>query len=233
MKPERRLEMATMKAWLLGVLALVLLGAGPAWALDPDTDSLTIKITPSVDFGVDITTGSTLFEGQNISGAVPLALGATGYLTVPADVTVKGNFQNQELEVVAAGLDTWQVDTDEIAKEDKAQVYALFASGRSSAPYEGEFGGYSARHLVTGTAQLAGETNGNETNDVTANSYEIPSTSMTGGSGPALGAGSDMDRLQVGNTRQLYLRIDAPPTSTVSADQQIQVTLTAKSGAGV
>ena len=222
-----------MKAWMLGGLAMVLLGAGPVWAADTDADSLTITIAPSVDFGVDIDTSAAQFTGGavGLGGAVTLALGATGYLTTPAQVTVKGNFQNQELEVVAAGLDTWQVDTDEVANEDKVQVYALFSLSRSSAPYESEFGeGGDMRHLVKGVAKFAGETNGTEGNTGADNQFEIPSTSFTGGSGPALGAGGDMDRLQVGNIRQLYLRMDAPPSSTVSEEQEIQVTLTAKNG---
>ena len=92
-----------MTRWMLGSLAAVLLGAGPAWAADTDADSLTITIAPSVDFGVDIDTGTAQFQGTAVDGTgVTLALGATGYLTAPAQVTVKGNFQNQELEVVAA-----------------------------------------------------------------------------------------------------------------------------------
>jgi len=229
--------MKMMKAWMLGSLAMLVLGAGPAWA-DPvpenDKDSLTITILPSLDFGVDIDTATTQFGSVALGSAKTLTLGTTEYLTAPAAVTVLGNFMNQELSVAAAGLDTWTVDTDDVAEADKVQVYALFSTLDNSVPTEAQFAqGGDYRHLVTGTPKWAGESLGSENNDTTDNVFEIPSSlPFSGGTEAGVGGGSDMDRLQVGNIRQLYLRVDAPPISSVSAEQEIQVTLTADSGVG-
>ncbi|MEK7745667.1 MAG: hypothetical protein AAB576_03300 [Elusimicrobiota bacterium] len=216
-----------MKKGLGLMLALVLgMAVGQAWA-DPNTsndkDSLTITIQPNVDLGVDVDTGTTKFvtAGGNLTGT--MALGATDYLVSPASVTILGNFNNQEVELAASGLDTWGIDADEAAEADKVQLYALFAVNKTSRPVEGEFGqGADARHLVTG-AKMAGETlAGVENNDLTGNQFEIANADMT--------SGTNMDALTVGTLKQLWLRLDAPPTTTSDENQRIVVTLTAKSG---
>ena len=215
----------------LGLALGLVLGAvvGQAWA-DPNTsndkDSLTITITPNVDLGVDISTATAEFGGAGAGVLVKtLALGSTEYLTASAGVTILGNFSNQEVELVAAGLDSWGVDTDEVDDAaDKVQVYALFALAKASRPVEGEFGqGGDARHQVTGTAKVAGETlAGVENDDLTGNKFEIANADMTNG--------TNMDGLTVGLTKQLWLRLDAPGVTTSDENQRIQVTLTAVNG---
>jgi hypothetical protein len=212
----------------LGLVMGLVLGAavGQAWA-DPNTsndkDSLTITIQPNVDLGVDVDTTTTKFvtAGGNLTGT--MALGATDYLVSPASVTILGNFSNQEVQVEAAGLDSWTVDADETAAQNQVQVYALFAVNKTSRPVEAEFGSDSARHLVTGAAQTAGEAVGAaENGDRTDNRYEIPVADMT--------SGTDMDGLAVGTLKQLWLRLDAPPSTTSDENQRVVVTLTAVNG---
>ncbi len=222
--------MNTVK-WTKGlglVLGLVLgMAAGRAWA-DPNTsndkDSLTITIQPNVDLGVDVDTTTTKFvaAGGNLTGT--MALGATDYLVSPASVTILGNFSNQEVQLQAAGLNTWAVDEDETAGADSVQVYALFAVNKTSRPVEGEFGSDSGRHQVKAGVQTAGEPVGaaTENNDRTDNRYEINNADMT--------SGTEMDGIAVGVLKQLWLRLDAPPTTTSDEDQRIVVTLTAVNG---
>ena len=210
-------------------MAALVLGAvvGQAWA-DPnpanDRDSLTITIQPNVDLGVDVDTATTKFvaAGGNLTGT--MALGATDYLVSPASVTILGNFSNQEVDVQAAGLDSWSVDADELAAQDQVQVYALFAVNKTSRPVEAEFGqGVDARHQVTGTAKVAGETlAGVENDDLVGNQFEIANLQMT--------SGTNMDGLAVGTLKQLWLRLDAPPATTSDENQRIVVTLSAVNG---
>lgn len=222
--------MNRVKGWKgLGLSAALVLGAvvGQAWA-DPNTsndkDSLTITIQPNVDLGVNVDTTTTKFvaAGGDLTGT--MAIGATDYLVSPASVTILGNFGNQEVELAAAGLDTWGIDGDESAEADKVQVYALFAVNKTSRPVEAEFGqGADARHLVTVGAKKAGELPADEDNDLTDNQFEIADTSMTGG--------ANVDGMAVdGSVKQLWLRLDAPSSTTSDENQRIVVTLTAING---
>ncbi len=204
-------------------MALVL-ASGAVWADDQDSDSLTITITPSVDFGVDLDTGTTELDGTLLSVAKALTLNTTAFLTSPATMTILGDFNNQEVSVQAVGLDTWTVDTDENIGLDEVQVYALFTNtsrGEGDTPSEADFDqGSDGRHLVTGTPVFAGEVSENDLDD--DNNYEYV--------GLAPG-GIDMDNMQVGDKRHLWLRLDTPGTTSVSGtDQRIQITLTAESG---
>ncbi|MFA6093267.1 MAG: hypothetical protein WC986_09985 [Elusimicrobiota bacterium] len=206
---------------LLAGLALGLLLLGSAQAAV--SDSLSITITPSVTMGVDVDTATTRFTGGAIGDmTLSMAPGATAYFVSPASVTVQGDFNNQELQLQAAALNNWTIDGDEVADQDAVQLYALFATSKSSAPLEAEFGSDGARHLLTTGVQVAGETSGSETNVRSTNRYEINNGDMD--------SGANMDDMTVGSLRQLWLRVDAPPTTTYSAAQAFVVTLTAVSG---
>lgn len=215
---------------LAAFAVLVLLAAlSPLGAFaDPDpsndSDALTISLTPAIDLGVDIDTSTVRFDASDTPGTLSLTLplGATAYFISPATMTVLGNFNNQEVQLQAAGLDQWTVDGDEAANADALQVYALFAVNKASRPVEGEFGADSARHLVTGAPATAGETQGSESNLRTSNRYEIANGDMTDG--------ADMDNLTVGTVRQLWLRADLPPFSSTEAQQRFVLTVTAVNG---
>lgn len=228
--------MKTRKRTLTGALlsaALMLLGAYGARAADTnplnDSDTLMITITPATDLGVDVDTATTRFSETDTPGtmSLSLALGATAYFVSPATVTILGNFNNQEVQLQAAALNNWTVDTDQVAKANAVQLFALFGSdvGMTAHPSEAEFDSDSGRHQVTGTPQVAGQITTDEAASTIRNSnrYEINDGSMTGW--------GEMDNLTVGALRQLWLRVDAPPQSSYSGDQRVQVTLTAVSGA--
>jgi len=223
--------MKTMRSWLKCMLAAALavaVAGGAATAADTDTDSLTITITPVVDLGVDLdTTSAKMVNGTGLN-LPSVTLGSTEYMDIPAMMTIKGNYNNQEVKVSAAGLDTWQIDEDEDIEADKVQVYALFTLGlpENGSPTEAEFGSDSARHLVKtlANAEVAGEDLGFEEDLRTNNYYEIANGALSGG--------VNMDGLTVGTARQLWLRVDTPAESSVDETQaqEIQVTVTAVSG---
>ncbi|HAH07720.1 MAG TPA: hypothetical protein DCM05_14565 [Elusimicrobia bacterium] len=207
-------------------MVLALAGAWRAEAADPDLDSLTITIQPATDLGVDVDTTTARFSETDTPGTMTLALqmGATAYLVSPASVTILGNFNNQEVQMSAACLDSWTIDADETAEADKVQVYALFAVNKTSRPVELEFGqGSDGRHQVTGAQKLAGETAGSENDDLTGNQFEIAAANTMAG-------GTNMDNLAVGTQKQLWMRVDAPPNSSSDDNQRVVVTLTAVTG---
>jgi len=228
MENERRKGEQAMKRMIAGMLALFMTGlvwTGKAYAADPDSDALTITISISgVDFGLDITT--TGAAGQT---SITLALGATGFMTIPSTVTILGNFGKQEVQVVGAALDTWQLDADTTTSHNDLQLYALFSgTQRSSAPVESNFDftdSVNDNNLVTTSVKQAGEPNGAEDNAGNDSPYENAAV------GPATAAQNDVDDLAIGSTRHLWLRMDAPATSSVAATpQKFVITLTALSG---
>jgi hypothetical protein len=210
------------------VLALLAALSPLAAFADPDpsndSDVLTISLTPAIDLGVDIDTSTVRFSDSDAPGTLSLTLplGATAYFISPATMTVLGNFNNQEVQLQAAGIDQWTVDGDETANADALQLYALFAVNKASNPVEAEFGSDAGRHLVTGSAQTAGETQGSESNLRASNRYEIANGDMTDG--------ADVDNLTVGTVRQLWLRLDLPPLSGVATEQRVVLTVTAVNG---
>ena len=211
--------MAVMAA---GVLALTL-GAGRAYADAVPTnnsDSLSIQITPSVDFGVDLTTSGAVMEsGTGLS--VTAGLNTSQFLSDAATMALLGDFNNQEVSVSAVGLDTWTVDTDETGSADQVIVYALFSTtSKSARPTSTEFLEGTALHQVTGTAKFAGEPSGAENNGGGDNSFEHY----------AMSASADMDNLVLSAERSLWLQLDMPTSTTVTADQRIQITLSADTG---
>lgn len=172
-----------------------------------NSDSITITVVPTVDVGVSIDTG-------NVNLTFVLAMGATDFTVSPATVTILGNIQPQEIELEAVNVGAspvWTLDTDEIADIDELQVYALFSVDRTTRPHENDFAG--AKNLVTSSAKRAGKALGAGPNQ------NFENQSMIGE--------ADMDNLQVGTQRQLWLRIDTPPLTTTAATQEISITATA------
>ena len=200
----------------------VLLGATAAMAAAPDSDSLTVRITPNVDLGVDIDTGTARFNHADAPGDldIPLDTNATSYLISPASVTITGNFGSQEVEVVGqVSAGGWSLDTDEAIGADSLQVYALFAVSKDTSPFESDFAG--ANNLVTTSPQMAGQPTGDEATPETNTRYE---------KAVGMDQGANMDNLPVSTLRQLWLRLDTPSSTSIDSAMDMTVTLTAKNG---
>ena len=216
-----------MKAVWLGALALMLaMSATSAWASDPnpsnDGDSFTIRITPNVDYGVDLTTGGANWSGASSDLDVTMDLGTTLLLESYIAVEMTGNFNNQELDITAAGNDTWTLDTDDAADEQNAlQLYGLFATVSANSPIAADFN--DDTHLITAALRSVGQVQADEGGD-TLHQYEL----LTGHAEYA-----DVDSLSVGDQRVLWLRADTPPTTTVDVQQGFTVTVTARTGTGL
>lgn len=181
----------------------------PSFAADPDPsndeDSLTIRINPVVDMGVEIDTAAVTLDFVG-------ALGTTFYTLTPTTVTIVGNVQPQELDLSAQALDTWTLDADEAVGTNELQLYGLFASGRQSPPSEAEFAG--VKNLITGSPKRAGTS---------------PGVGADGGfENDSMSGAADMDNiLLTAPQRQLWLRMDTPAWSTADAEQRFTITINA------
>lgn len=216
--------MTTKRGWLAVLVGglLCALGATGAFAADPDAGNFTVRITPNVDFGLTVdTSGSRWNSSADLD--VALNLGTDELLAVPVKVTMTGNFNNQEMTLSAAALNTWVLDTDEVDVLDQMRLYALL--GRDAyvgSPIPTDFNG-TTNLIVTGANQ-AGQAQADEaTPDTGTKRYEM----ATGNAEYA-----NADTLAVGNIRRLWLRSRTPTNSSVATQQGFTVTVTAVSGAG-
>ena len=186
-----------------------------------DTGAFVLRILPSVDLGVTIdTTGAHWFGAPDLD--MTSDMGATTRLETGVTLTVTGNFNNQELQIAAVANDTWQLDTDETPGLDQLRLYALIGANQSaSAPTAALFSGTA--NLVTETPARAGQPQADEGGDAN-HSYEF-STAQS----PEY---QDIDGMEVGTVRRMWLRVDTPPTTTSDEEQSFTITVTAVSGAG-
>lgn len=194
-----------LAAALLFCLALPSLSLAADPVPSNDEDSLTIRINPVIDMGVEIDTAAVTLDFVG-------ALGTTFYTLTPATVTIVGNIQPQELDLVGQALDTWTLDADEAVGTDQLQLYGLFASGRQSPPSEAEFSG--VKNLITGSAKRAGTS---------------PGAGADGGfENDSMSGAADMDNILLSApARQLWLRMDTPAWSTTDAEQKFTITINA------
>jgi hypothetical protein len=194
---------------LAAVLALPLLPVVGHADTNPlnDSDSVTLSITPIIDLGVAIDTATV-----NLNFTMDMA--ATDFTVKPATLTVLGTYGPQEIDVAAANnsaVPVWTLDTDETPTQDELQLYMLFSVNRDSAPLNAEFTG--TKNLVTGATKRIGTFSG------TGADGNFENNVMLGG--------ADMDNLSPTQERQMWLRIDTPPTTSTTQAQDIQLTFTA------
>ena len=204
--------------------AIILLGAGSVRAdANPanDSGSFTIRITPSVDLGVTVdTTGSNWVGSSNLD--MSLAMGTDLLLQTPIGIAMQGNFNNQELTLTGAALNTWTLDTDEVDAQDQMRLYAMFGrSAYSASPTTGEITG--AANLITTAATRAGQIQANEGGD-TGHVYELPLAATEY---------ADVDGMLSTATRKLWLRVRTPSQTSSDEQQTFTVTVTAVTGVGL
>ncbi len=148
------------------VLGLLSLGAAGAWADYPNTGQFIIKIKPTVDLGVLVETTGTGWDakwsdGPPLDNEEPMDLGTEKLLATGVKVTVKGNFQNQELELQGQHNSTWLLATDETPTENKLRLYAMFSKEAETPLVTGDFG--DATTLITEAGPtVVGQSVGNE-----------------------------------------------------------------------
>jgi len=217
MTTMKRLAMAVLTAGLLGSLT-----AGVAWAdkdLTNDKASLTIRITPNVDYGVTLDTATLRGDDAAIINLGSVELYASTQTVKPATATIVGTVSKgaantgQELDVLATNLTAggWSFDAtpstySTLGSINELAMYLAFTpTSQSVKPTGDEFA--NALYEYTGGSVHAGQTGGNGTK------FEMSAV--------------DMDDLSVGNKAHLWLLFRLPNETSTGAAQDIQVTLTA------
>ena len=212
--------------WLLGALLglLMTFAAGTGHALDADSDSLTVRITPNADFGVDIDTGTLESGGVIDLGTVDLY--ESVQTVQPATVTITGNVASagantgQELTLTSVINGGWAFDQTPstyavLGAVDELAMYALFSDTSLSVPPSGDdFAGDDADYdQPAGTTVRVG--GANPTNGA---KFEKTGTGAT-----------DMDNLSPADERHLWLFFRLPNNTSTGDAQDVTVTLTAVS----
>ena len=211
----------TKKKLMAAALVLIGLSVMPARDAsadsDPsnDSDSLTIVVTPRYDFGVDITTTPA---AMNL-GTVDLY--ASTFTVQPATVTFLGSKAGQELDLSAALSGGWKFDVSPSTwaaggEQDALAVYALFSSTNlAAAPAGDDFANATAAAGFNVDAQTLGP--------VRAGGLSGP-----GAKYEKQGAGAvDLDMKNPGDKAHLWFLLRLPSQTSVTAAQNVSVTLTA------
>lgn len=203
------------------LLSLALLPSPALADSDPsnDSDAVTVRLVPVVDLGVIIDTNGAAWAGSaDLDTAMDL--GTEKVLGTGVKVTVVGNLNIQELELQGAPLDGWTLDTDETDGQDQLRLYGLLAADGAAAPAPTDFGGVA--HLISAAIKRAGQPQASEGGELN-HTFELPTTH---------GSYADVDNMQIGAIRRLWLRANTPSFSSQEQTQRITVTITAVSGAG-
>ena len=176
-----------------------------------DTATILVTITPNVDRGVTIDTMNVTLN----LGAV--TLGNSTQTVQPSTVTITGSMSNTELDLNAQITGGWNFEP---------------TAGASNT------NGLKTWVVFTNTAQLTAPSKAgdlfDDTNDFLAsatNNFADTRIGGTAGNGAAFEDGVvDMDALNPGMKRHMWMYFTTPSVTDTSSDQQIRFYLTVKQG---
>lgn len=216
--------MSTLARKLAGVIAVGMLAVGMVWmsagkaqaysdALSTNNVAgLTVRITPNVDRGIQI---SSAPGGFLQLGSVDL--GVSTFTVNPATITIMGNVSTTELDLGATifatvGNASWNFDNSSTTAADLLATWAVFSGiGISSRPSQNEFTVSNATVTTTmvgsGNEARIGGTSGNGTR------FEGPWT------------GSDMDSMPISTQRHLWIQVKTPASTSITGEQNINFNL--------
>ncbi len=206
------------KSWtLLG--ALLLLGTlltGTAKAAD--MDSLTVTITPTAAYAVDVDTAIT----PALLNLGSVGLGVSTYTVNVTTVQVQSSYASTQLQIVPEVLDgSWTIDNSTAAQEtDALQVWAVFTDTSivSGTVVQGLAGAYGATDLLFNTPQYVGAANGGTRYEVdaTAAGYKNMDNHVSSLAGDVPASRS-----------HLWLKFTLPQVTTTLTAKNIYVTVAA------
>ena len=214
---------------LMGVLASLSCLSGNAWA-DPvpgnNSGSFIIRITPNLDLGVSVDTNGAAWLGSS-DLSVTANLATQERLGTPVTLTILGDFNNQELTLIVAALDTWVVDeTVATVDDDSVQIFALV--GRDQTGTLATLADYDTGlvdHLITTSAKRVGQPELDEPGETANNTFEFK---------PADGVlYDDADTMIVGTVRKLWISARTPNLTSEDGEMRFQITVEATTGAGL
>lgn len=207
------------KSWtVLG--ALLLLGTlltGSAKAAD--MDSLTVTITPTASYAVDIDTAIS----PALLNLGSVGLGQSTYTVNVTTVEVQSSYASTQLQMAAEIIDgTWTIDNDTTtANTDALQAWAVFTDTSivSATVVQGLAGAYGAPDLLfNDLPQYIGDANGGTRHEVDSGAAGYKNmdnhVSSLAGDVPA-------------SRSHLWLKFILPPVSTTMTAKQVYITVAA------
>ncbi len=190
-----------MKKWLRSVMAalVVTLTMGVIGVQAAVTDGLTITITPTAGYDVDIDT-------TNVTLSFPGAAVDTDYnVVLPATVTINSSLATTELQMDATMSGGWTLGSSNAL--DTLQAWALFTSTA----------------ITTIPAKSGG--NFDDTNDrIVSGSQQVGDTVKFEDATPSYNA----DDIPVGTKAHLWFRMHTPASTTNTAAKTLFILLTAQ-----
>lgn len=170
--------------------------------------ALTVRVTPNVDRGVEISSGGVSLNLGTVD------LGASTKTVSPATVTILGNVATTELNMTStvtattAGEDSWDFDNDPTSADtDLLASWVIFSSVTySGVPSDNDFQISNATVTqamapLSGAGERIGGQNGNGTR------FELGST--------------DMDSMAPATRRGMWVRMRLPSATTPTGAQDV------------
>ena len=219
MKNNTKKYLATL---VVGMLALGSLLVGEAKAdanVANDTATIQITITPNVDRGVTIAT-------QTVNMDLGLVdLNVSTQTVSPATVTIQGNLTNTELDLSAGISGGWTFEpTATSTTTDKLKTWVVFTATTTNAtPAKNNNTFDNSNDFLSSTVA---EFSGTRVGSSSGGGGNI-NNSFEDNSGNAF---ADMDALNPGALRHMWMYFTTPDLTTTSAAQLIRFYLTVKAG---
>ena len=204
-------------------LGMLVMNAAPVHAdfdVSNDSAAMVIRIRLNVDRSVTISTGDVNLDLGYV------AMGTSTGTVYPATVTVSGNINNTELSLSALITGGWVFDnfqTYSSTGDNQLNAWAQFTSiSTGLAPAQDNE--YFRVGTTSGTKILS-----------TTNLFAGIPVGIAGGSGIGRfenneGGSGDMDSMNPVSVRHMFTYFTLPPTTSITADQDIQFTLTVRAG---
>ena len=227
----RMKKLVGLASGLFLALGMLVMDSAPVHAdynVANDSAAMVIRIRLNIDRSVAIATGDVDMD----LGYVPL--NTSTFTLHPASVTIGGNINNTELSLAAMISGGWVFDNTQTITSTASSANVLHAWAQFTGVSTGlapaqdyeyfRVGTSSGSKIVSATTSpnfagvpvgIAGGANiGRFENDA-------------GNNGPT---DADMDGMDPGAVRHLFTYFRLPPNTTITADQEVQFTLTVRAG---
>ena len=208
--------MLVMGLLAIGMIATVVKDAGASAISSNNAAAMLVRITPNVDRGVVISTGDVNLNMGTVD------LGASTQTVRPATVTINGNMTATELRMAGEITGGWVFQNFQSLTStgtNQLNTWATFTSiSTVSAPSQGDE--YFRVGSSSGAKLLSLSQN------FTATDIGITGAGTGTGRFENNEAGSgDMDNMDPGNQRHLWVYFRLPPSTSLSATQSVNFVL--------
>jgi len=180
--------------------------------------AMIVRISPNVDRGVEISTGDVHLDMGSVE------LGASTQTVKPATVTIQGTISNTELSLSGSITGGWSYDNNQTLTSTGTNLLNVWASFTSistnNAPSQGD------EYFRVGTSSGAKLISQTGVYGIT----EIGHAGTGFGLFETNGDGADMDSMNPGDQKHLWVYFNLPPTTSISAPMFVNFVLSSRAG---